>query len=630
MFFFVCWSKHDQGLGLDAISLNRRLEAKRWPVRETLATPAGDLLSCFGIAGISRAVRDKGLLLAGDVRLDTLDGQVVDGDPFTALADGYRVLGQRLPGACVGDLALAIVDPSERRLMAIGDRLGIHPLYWQETSHAVLITNLPAAFSVAGAANDRLDREAIREFTLWSTPEDGATFLRGRKRLPPGHCLLADRQSGTVRIERYWHPDDVTVTFGLKDREVAEEGRRLVDQAVRRRLPASGCVGLEVSAGLDSSLVTALAARAGRERGLSFAPAAMVYPDWALAALASTQFPDADPREPVARMLAGLGMPPARFVDDVGADVVDRTRSSVRRLEAPWSLGRAKADLHDVFLDQGARVFLTGEGGNEAVSHGGGEVLAEHVGRRRYLAFVREAWLRLPRGRPRATTRAAETLLFIFQPKLARRLRRGRPKNDITSIFMRRALRRFAGSNASPEVFERQMAHGVEHAISPRFRSVHDSIAYALRREVNLRGLEGMYLDAADRGLDVRHPLLDADLVRFCLSLPGEHFSRDGYDRRLIRTLGEGLIPDDIRLHRGRTPHGLKVTRAQVWRERESVIAYLEQMGQRPAVTEFFDVEEMIAFLRAEEVLDLRREKIVDWAVLIVGLRMIAGLEEMG
>ncbi|MEJ2411055.1 MAG: asparagine synthetase B family protein [Novosphingobium sp.] len=559
MFFFVFWSKHDRGPGLDAKSLNRRLEARQWPVRATLTTPDGDLLSCFGVAGVSRAVRDEGLLLAGDVRLDTLDGRVVDGAPFTALADGYRRLGRRLAGACVGDIALAVVDPSERRLMAIGDRLGVHPLYWQETPNAVLVTNLPAAFSVAGVANDRPDREAIREFTLWSTPEDGATFLHGRKRLPPGHCLLADRQSGNVRIERYWHPDDVAVTFGLKDREVAEEGRRLADQAVRRRLPAAGCVGLEVSAGLDSSLVAALAARAGRERGLAFAPAAMVYPDWALAALASTQFPHADPREPVARVLAELGLPPARFVDDVGADVVERTRSSVQRLEAPWSLARAKADLHGVFLDQGAQVFLTGEGGNEAV-----------------------------------------------------------------------ALRRFAGSNASAEVFERQVTLSVERAVSPRARSVHDSIAYALQRQVNVRGWEGMYLDAADRGLDVRHPLLDADLVRFCLSLPGEHFIRDGYDRRLIRTLGEGLIPEEIRLHRGNTPHGVKVARAQVWRERESVIAYLEQMGQRPAVAEFFDVDEMIAFLRAEENLDLRREKIIDWAVLIVGLRMIAGLEEMG
>lgn len=105
--------------------------------------------------------------------------------------------------------------------------------------------------------------------------------------------------------------------------------------------------------------MTALAARTGRERGLTFAPAAMVYPEWALPALASTQFPHADPREPVARMLAGLGLPPARFVDDVGADVVERTRRSVRRLEAPWALGRAKADLHGVFIDQGAQVFLT-------------------------------------------------------------------------------------------------------------------------------------------------------------------------------------------------------------------------------------------------------------------------------
>ncbi|WPZ37253.1 asparagine synthase-related protein (plasmid) [Thalassobaculum sp. OXR-137] len=630
MFFLVCWSKHDRGPGCDTISLNRRLEAKQWPVRATHTTTDGDLLSCFGVAGVSRAVCHEGLLLAGDVRLDTLDGRVVDGDPFAALAEGYRRLGPRLPGACVGDLALAVVDPSERRLMAIGDRLGVHPLYWQETPQAVLVTNLPAAFSVAGAVNDRPHREAIREFTLWSTPEDGATFLHGRKRLPPGHCLLADRQSGNVRVERYWHPDDVAVTFGLKDQEVAAEGRRLADQAVRRRLPTAGCVGLEVSAGLDSSLVTALAARTGRERGLTFAPAAMVYPEWALPALASTQFPHADPREPVARMLAGLGLPPARFVDDVGADVVERTRRSVRRLEAPWALGRAKADLHGVFIDQGAQVFLTGEGGNEAVSYGGGELLSEYAARRHYLGFAREAWHRRYPGRPRSARRVAETLMFIFLPRLLKRLNRRRPKSDLTSTFLRRSLRRFAGSNASAEVFEQQLAHGVERAVAPRARSVHDAIAYALQREVNLRGWEGVYLDAADRGLDVRHPLLDADLVRFCLSLPGEHFQRDGYDRRLIRTLGEGLIPEEIRLYRGNTPHGLKVARAQVWRERESVIAYLEQMRERPAVAEFFDVDEMIAFLRAEEVLDLQRDKILDWAVLIVGLRMIAGLEEIG
>ncbi len=94
-------------------------------------------------------------------------------------------------------------------------------------------------------------------------------LLSGIHKLPQGHALDFDVQSGTTRTWAYWSlppsaPADAT------DEELLEELERLLADSVRLRLIADVPVGVMLSGGVDSSLVAAMAARVSTKRVKTF------------------------------------------------------------------------------------------------------------------------------------------------------------------------------------------------------------------------------------------------------------------------------------------------------------------------------------------------------------------------
>src|SRR5262249_44594072 len=99
------------------------------------------------------------------------------------------------------------------------------------------------------------------EFSLFTHPE--RTFYRGVRKLVPGTCLVAEGEE--VRIQRFWEPPQREGRW--REDEAVEELRHLLKAAVNCRLPGVGAIGTHLSGGLDSSIVTVLAAQGAMERG---------------------------------------------------------------------------------------------------------------------------------------------------------------------------------------------------------------------------------------------------------------------------------------------------------------------------------------------------------------------------
>ncbi|MFD8479471.1 asparagine synthetase B family protein [Kitasatospora sp. NPDC059673] len=105
-----------------------------------------------------------------------------------------------------------------------------------------------------------LDLGAVRSFLTFAYLPGTETLLRGVSELLPGKVtrLGAD---GSVRVEEFWEPQAGSALTELTDRHYASVLRELLDRAVARRLPDGQDVAVLLSGGVDSSLVTALAAR---------------------------------------------------------------------------------------------------------------------------------------------------------------------------------------------------------------------------------------------------------------------------------------------------------------------------------------------------------------------------------
>ncbi|WP_031256900.1 asparagine synthase (glutamine-hydrolyzing) [Mesorhizobium sp. L48C026A00] len=190
----------------------------------------------------------------------------------------HREWGRRDPCTGVSELngmfAYALWDTAKRELLLVRDRLGIKPLYYYPTQHGVLFGSEPKAILANSLAERALDADGLRR-TLCSVADPHNSVFRGMREVRPGHIVRVTREG--IQQMSYWqladsgHTDDVPTTV----RRV----RELLEDTIQRQLIADVPLGTLLSGGLDSSALTALAARFSDERIRSFALDFVGYTD---------------------------------------------------------------------------------------------------------------------------------------------------------------------------------------------------------------------------------------------------------------------------------------------------------------------------------------------------------------
>jgi asparagine synthase (glutamine-hydrolysing) len=156
-----------------------------------------------------------------------------------------------------GMFAFAVWDVRTEKLLLARDRMGIKPLYYAPTPHGVLFGSEPKAILANPNFKARIDDDGLAEL-LSSAKTPGHGVFHGMYEVIPGHVVTVSRDG--VADRRYWeltareHTDDVPGTV----RHV----RELLDDIVERQLISDVPLCTLLSGGLDSSALTALAARA--------------------------------------------------------------------------------------------------------------------------------------------------------------------------------------------------------------------------------------------------------------------------------------------------------------------------------------------------------------------------------
>jgi asparagine synthase (glutamine-hydrolysing) len=145
------------------------------------------------------------------------------------------------------------------------DRLGIKPLYYTRDAARLRFASTLPALLAAGDVDTAIDREALHHYlSFHAVVPAPLTILRGVRKLPPGHWMKV-HPSGHCETQRWWQlafdrsGDDERRSFDDWKQQVLQTLRA----AVKRRLVADVPVGVLLSGGLDSSLITGLLAEAG-------------------------------------------------------------------------------------------------------------------------------------------------------------------------------------------------------------------------------------------------------------------------------------------------------------------------------------------------------------------------------
>ena len=160
-----------------------------------------------------------------------------------------------------GMFAFVIFDIENRKLFGARDRLGQKPFYYY---HNGLHFEFASQISSIQLHHDNLSisAEAIESYLTWDYIQDPLSIFNEIKKLKPGYTFTFDITNGQLNSQCYWDIDYKNERpYEGSYKEAKSELKSLLGDAVKTRLFADVPVGVFLSGGVDSSLITALATK---------------------------------------------------------------------------------------------------------------------------------------------------------------------------------------------------------------------------------------------------------------------------------------------------------------------------------------------------------------------------------
>jgi asparagine synthase (glutamine-hydrolysing) len=154
-----------------------------------------------------------------------------------------------------GMFAFAIWDTRKRELFLARDHLGIKPLYYTEVSGRLLFASEIKSLLEDPECPRDVDVDALAQLFTFRYVPSPRTLFKTVSKLPPGHYMVASRQS--VEIRRFWNwiPRQ---RHRWSEAELVEEYQSLLEDAVRLQLRSDVPLGLFLSSGVDSGVLLAI------------------------------------------------------------------------------------------------------------------------------------------------------------------------------------------------------------------------------------------------------------------------------------------------------------------------------------------------------------------------------------
>ncbi|MEJ7599263.1 MAG: asparagine synthase (glutamine-hydrolyzing) [Kofleriaceae bacterium] len=411
-----------------------------------------------------------------------------------------------------GELAFVLWDGPRRRLVAGRDRFGVKPLLWTRWRGGIALASEAKALFALGVPA-RWDAASWFQAAHVQYPLPDRTLFDGIHLLEPGCVLVWD--GGEPRITRYWELPRAAAAGELA--AAADALRVRLDEAVELRLRADARVCVQLSGGLDSTSVAALAARAGGIEcfTVGFAGHA-AYDERAIASATART---------LGLPLTVVELDAETIARDWPAAVAHGESLAINgHLVGKWQLSRAMRDA-------GFKVALTGEGADEllagyahlrrdagatadhAASHGvmlpAGEGLST-AGVQARLGFV-PTWIA-------AKASLGARVRTLLSPDLVRDHADRDPYGELVE---RLALRHDSRLHASAEAWIRTaLAHYILRTLGDGMEMAH--------------GIEG------------RVPFLDHRVAELVFALPASVLVDGPIDKPVLRRAMAGLVPPEI------------------------------------------------------------------------------------
>jgi asparagine synthase (glutamine-hydrolysing) len=441
----------------------------------------------------------------------------------------YEEYGREMVQHLNGMFAFALWDDRCRRLFIARDRFGEKPLYWGVFDRTLLFASEPKVLLAHPSVPPNLNLNALRQYLSFDYVPAPLSIYEGISKLPAAHTLTLE--DGRVEVERYWRLSYKTRQPVPSVAEAADQLRELLADSVSMRLVSDVPLGVLLSGGIDSSLVTALAVRASSETVKTFS-----------ISFAESSFDESQYARAVAKFL-GTDHHEERFSASLAANLVGEIGAWMDEPISDPSV--VPTYLLSRFTRKHVTVALGGDGGDEIFA-GYPMYFGHHMAR---------AYMRVPRFIRRGMIEPMVNILPVKTKNLSFDYR---AKRFITASHYDEVARHHVWFGSfTPDDQELLLSEEVKRASEPDiYRDARRVFAECDSNNLTecMQSLDTQLylaediLTKVDRAsmavsLEVRAPYLDPRVAEFAAALPSRYKLHGYTSKYILKRASKGLVP---------------------------------------------------------------------------------------
>ena len=431
-----------------------------------------------------------------------------------------------------GMFAFALHDQENHAVWLVRDRLGIKPLYYYlDHERLVFASELRALITMLGDT-PACNIGGLHEWVFYGNSLGERILYKNIRQLLPGHFLHLETNTFKSKSDAYWSLKDASALSNqTKDstKQLIVSTRRLLESAVQRQLISDVPVGVFLSGGIDSSAITAFAARHYEGRLATFA-----------AGFDDPRYPDERPK--ARRVAEHFGTDHHELFIE-GRNIAGVVEALIDHHGMPFfDAANIPFYLMAKKVSGEIKVVLQGDGGDEVFG-----------GYRRYATLRMHSLLHALAGVGRISAGA------LPASSLRQRILRycnifGQKDLGVTiGLFLTSEDLSGKALDVFDVSFRKRIATSDPMA---RYREVRACFAHLdAGQQMSMVDLSiqlpDIYLEKVDRstmahGLEVRVPFLHHELVDFVSRIPGYRKMPLGQKKWLLKKALRGIVPDFV------------------------------------------------------------------------------------
>lgn len=428
-----------------------------------------------------------------------------------------------------GEFAFAIYDKTEDHLFIARDRFGIKPLYYYMDENRFVFGSEMKAL-LAFQIPKKMDNASLQTyFHLNYIPSPYSIFEKVKK-LPAGHFMQISHTGKAVQQRYYAISNSYDPAYVLNYEKSQKELKELLEFSVRQRMIADVPLGSFLSGGIDSSIITAIAAQHTHQLNTF----SIGYKDEPL--FDETRY---------ARLLSKKYQTHHTVFQLSNADLYEDLHQMLDYMDEPFADSSALAvNILSMHTKKHVKVALSGDGADELFAGYNKHAAELKASCNSIRARMVKAGYPLLRCLPKSRNSAAGNVLRKLQKFSEGMHLTDRERYWRWAGFTNDATEESILVQTTPEYLLRK-TEILKH-ISSDYNSI-------LLTDMQLV-LENDMLVKVDRmsmnqSLEVRVPFLDHKIVDFAFSLPVD-YKIDGNERKkILKDAFKSMLPDEL-LHR--------------------------------------------------------------------------------